>query len=351
MHTQHDSSMSEGYVSGEEEADRDTFNSIIKTRPIIARTGLVYTSLMMLHTVPSSEDVGETDVHPEQPERISRIFGLLKNQGCVSRMKRIPIREATESEVTLVHKQSIWDACQRSAFFSHETLAAQIPSLEMSSLYINEHSARCARLSCGGVIEMCDAVASGRIQNGFAIVRPPGHHGKGSMVSPFPHSSSTLIGIIKKEASEGSQGYSHGEQRQGRQPGGQGRFTGFAQLANRGVSWLSVILSIGWMKSTLPSPTLSWTALEGGEEVGKTTQIRLSIVQPAFVAAPSNEAGDRSIEPQSKVGSVARGLDCTCTYEVESLCYRSGSVGDGYVHGVMNGELYEHEKCEAFWFS
>lgn len=176
MHTQHDSSMSEEYESGEEEADRDTFNSIIKTRPIIARTGLVYTSLMMLHTVPSSEDVGETDVHPEQPERISRIFSLLKNQGCVSRMKRIPIREVTESEVTLVHKQSIWDACQRSAFFSHETLAAQIPSLEMSSLYINEHSARCARLSCGGVIEMCDAVASGRIQNGFAIVRPPGHH-------------------------------------------------------------------------------------------------------------------------------------------------------------------------------
>lgn len=45
-----------------------------------------------------------------------------------------------------------------------------------SSLYVNEHSAYAARLSCGGAIELCDAVASGRIKNGFAIVRPPGHH-------------------------------------------------------------------------------------------------------------------------------------------------------------------------------
>lgn len=45
-----------------------------------------------------------------------------------------------------------------------------------SSLYLNEHSAYAARLSCGGAIEMCDAIASGRIRNGFAVIRPPGHH-------------------------------------------------------------------------------------------------------------------------------------------------------------------------------
>lgn len=45
-----------------------------------------------------------------------------------------------------------------------------------SSLYINEHSAYAARLSCGGAIELVNAVAAGQIQNGFAIVRPPGHH-------------------------------------------------------------------------------------------------------------------------------------------------------------------------------
>ena len=39
------------------------------------------------------------------------------------------------------------------------------------SLYVNTESAICARLSCGGVIEMCRAVAEGQIRNGFAIVR------------------------------------------------------------------------------------------------------------------------------------------------------------------------------------
>ena len=45
-----------------------------------------------------------------------------------------------------------------------------------SSLYVNVHSAKCARLSCGGLIELADAVASRRIRNGFAVIRPPGHH-------------------------------------------------------------------------------------------------------------------------------------------------------------------------------
>ena len=56
-------------------------------------------------------------------------------------------------------------------------IKAQVPMLESSSsLYLNEHSAYAARLSCGGAIELCDAIASGRIKNGFAIIRPPGHH-------------------------------------------------------------------------------------------------------------------------------------------------------------------------------
>lgn len=39
------------------------------------------------------------------------------------------------------------------------------------SLYVNEHTAMCARLSLGGVIETCRAVAEDRVSNAFAIVR------------------------------------------------------------------------------------------------------------------------------------------------------------------------------------
>lgn len=44
------------------------------------------------------------------------------------------------------------------------------------SVYLNKYTGDCAKLSAGGVIEICHAVWEGKVQNGFAIVRPPGHH-------------------------------------------------------------------------------------------------------------------------------------------------------------------------------
>lgn len=53
------------------------------------------------------------------------------------------------------------------------------------SLFVNADTFDCARLSCGGVIEMCRAVVDGRIRNGFAVVRPPGHHSEPEDPSGF----------------------------------------------------------------------------------------------------------------------------------------------------------------------
>lgn len=47
---------------------------------------------------------------------------------------------------------------------------------EQLSLYVMQGTTRSARLSCGGVIEACLAVARGELKKTFAIVRPPGHH-------------------------------------------------------------------------------------------------------------------------------------------------------------------------------
>ena len=47
---------------------------------------------------------------------------------------------------------------------------------EALSLYVHPFTTLAAKLSCGGVIESCLAVARGDVRNSFAIVRPPGHH-------------------------------------------------------------------------------------------------------------------------------------------------------------------------------
>lgn len=57
-----------------------------------------------------------------------------------------------------------------------EAILASEQYYEHLSLYVHNHTPQAAKLSAGGVIECCLAVARGEFQNGFAIVRPPGHH-------------------------------------------------------------------------------------------------------------------------------------------------------------------------------
>ena len=45
-----------------------------------------------------------------------------------------------------------------------------------NSIYLNNKTERCARLSAGSLLQVVDGVLNGDIQCGVAIVRPPGHH-------------------------------------------------------------------------------------------------------------------------------------------------------------------------------
>ena len=47
---------------------------------------------------------------------------------------------------------------------------------QYDSVYLNAASERAARLAAGGALAVSSAVAEGRVQNGLALVRPPGHH-------------------------------------------------------------------------------------------------------------------------------------------------------------------------------
>ena len=51
-----------------------------------------------------------------------------------------------------------------------------LESLKRQHVYVNEHSDNAIRRAVGGTQALTKAVLEGKLQNGIALVRPPGHH-------------------------------------------------------------------------------------------------------------------------------------------------------------------------------
>jgi histone deacetylase 6 len=75
-------------------------------------TGYVYDVFMSFHATPDP-----TEIHPEDPRRIFKIYNILAKNGILAECKRIKSRKATRNEILLAHTpshyQSILDtACK-----------------------------------------------------------------------------------------------------------------------------------------------------------------------------------------------------------------------------------------------
>ncbi|KAI0036184.1 histone deacetylase clr3 [Vararia minispora EC-137] len=136
--------------------------------------GYVYSEQMMLHNKLNTDP--DDDEHPEKPARIEAVHGLFEKNSLIRNMKRLPIRPVREDEVLLVHSRQLWNDVQKLSHFTYADLINSAEFYEHKSLYVCSNTPLAARISCGGVIEACLAVARGDLQKAFANVRPPGHH-------------------------------------------------------------------------------------------------------------------------------------------------------------------------------
>ncbi|KAG9316543.1 histone deacetylase clr3 [Chiua virens] len=130
--------------------------------------GYVYSQEMLLHA--------SVHGHPEQPDRITRIFEAILGAKLIPKMKQIPIRPVYRKEALLVHTEEHWDKVLAIQSMTAQDITDSDSYYESLSLYVMNGTTRAARLSCGGVIEACLKVAQGHLKKTFAIVRPPGHH-------------------------------------------------------------------------------------------------------------------------------------------------------------------------------
>uniref|UniRef100_A0A669BCM5 Protein deacetylase HDAC6 n=1 Tax=Oreochromis niloticus TaxID=8128 RepID=A0A669BCM5_ORENI len=133
---------------------------------VATTTGLVYDERMMEHS-----NLWDRH-HPEQPQRIFKIFSKHQQLGLVDRCQRIPVRLATEEELSLCHSMQHIEQMKATAVMKPRELHKL--GDEFVSIYLNQQSFQCARLAAGS----CQLIGLFPLQvtNAVAIVRPPGHH-------------------------------------------------------------------------------------------------------------------------------------------------------------------------------
>uniref|UniRef100_A0A803Y671 Histone deacetylase n=1 Tax=Meleagris gallopavo TaxID=9103 RepID=A0A803Y671_MELGA len=181
-----------------------TFPMSVQEPPTKPRftTGLVYDTLMLKHQC----TCGNTNSHPEHAGRIQSIWSRLQETGLRGKCECIRGRKATLEELQTVHSEAHTllygtNPLNRQKLDSKKLLGIQCEfhkgwgwQEENNDTIWNEvHSSGAARLAVGCVIELVFKVATGELKNGFAVVRPPGHHAEESTPMGFCYFNSVAI--------------------------------------------------------------------------------------------------------------------------------------------------------------
>uniref|UniRef100_A0A1A8CMN0 Histone deacetylase 10 n=1 Tax=Nothobranchius kadleci TaxID=1051664 RepID=A0A1A8CMN0_NOTKA len=119
----------------------------------------------------------------EVPERLSVSYEALVRNGLADRCVSIPVREATDAEILLVHSDEYLEAVKKTPYMTLEDLKEF--TLQFGDVYFHPNIYRCAKLAAGSALQLVDSVMMERVRNGMALVRPPGHHSMRSAASGF----------------------------------------------------------------------------------------------------------------------------------------------------------------------
>uniref|UniRef100_A0A673BY80 Histone deacetylase n=1 Tax=Sphaeramia orbicularis TaxID=375764 RepID=A0A673BY80_9TELE len=167
-------------------------------------TGLVYDSLMQKHQCMC----GNTNSHPEHAGRIQSIWSRLQETGLRAQCECIRGRKATLEELQTVHSEAhvlLYGTnplrqkldCKLTHNSSITPMFVRLPcggvGVDSDTIWNEVHSSSAARLAVGSVVELVFKVATGELKNGFAVVRPPGHHAEESTPMGFCYFNSVAI--------------------------------------------------------------------------------------------------------------------------------------------------------------
>ncbi|XP_077172067.1 histone deacetylase 5 isoform X3 [Paroedura picta] len=204
------------------------------TEPVIKHlftTGIVYDTFMLKHQC----TCGNTNIHPEHAGRIQSIWSRLQETGLLSKCEgepqttsgslghpqpgtstggdlsatRIRGRKATLDEIQTIHSEHHTllygtSPLNRQKLDSKKLLGpltqkmyAVLPcggiGVDSDTVWNEMHSSSAVRMAVGCLLELAFKVATGELKNGFAVIRPPGHHAEESTAMGFCFFNSVAI--------------------------------------------------------------------------------------------------------------------------------------------------------------
>ncbi|EFA04105.2 histone deacetylase 7 [Tribolium castaneum] len=175
-------------------------------------TGLAYDSQMLKHAC----ICGNNAIHPEHAGRLQSIWSRLLETGLVSRCDRLRPRKASTTELQMCHSEAHALLYGTSSMNRHKMDMSKLSSLPVTAFvrlpcggigvdtdttWNEVYTAPAARMAVGCTVDLAVRTWTGDIRNGFAVVRPPGHHAEPQQAMGFCFFNSVAIAarVLQRE--------------------------------------------------------------------------------------------------------------------------------------------------------
>ena len=137
------------------------YQSYSKKKRFVSSTGVIFNM--------SSAEYSKVG-HPESKYRTLYILDYLKQKKILDKVHVYQERPATRGELYLVHDKDYVDSVL------NEHGEEGYLTADKWSPYISKGMINAALTAAGSLVTLSEAIAKGEVKNGFAIIRPPGHH-------------------------------------------------------------------------------------------------------------------------------------------------------------------------------
>jgi len=145
------------------------------------KTGIVKDDRFLKHETGSG--------HPEKPERLAAIYEMIDRDNSLgTHLVTVPPRRAGAEEILMVHSRAYLK--QVAGTQDNQSGALAQDTLTSSGSY------EAALLAAGGLFEVIKRVVAGELKNGFALVRPPGHHAERNRAMGYCLFNNVALGAV-----------------------------------------------------------------------------------------------------------------------------------------------------------